>query len=146
MSKTDLIYRLLKQDLKLSRSEKILLEIKFFLRIYHELYEIFKSRYREYHPLIKSNLDQDETMYNIKFMQEMVNDILATKEYSLLGISTHTRIPEDVLSDIAAGININPTLELSRRLFELHIEVRHDLYDKIMQKFTSEYCALSEQS
>jgi hypothetical protein len=85
-------------------------------------------------------------MYNIKFMQEMVNDILATKEYSLLGISTHTRIPEDVLSDIAAGININPTLELSRRLFELHIEVRHDLYDKIMQKFTSEYCALSEQS
>lgn len=78
-------------------------------------------------------------MHGIKFMQEMIKDILSTQEYSLAGIATHTHIPEEVLCDVAAGINNNPTFELSRRLFELHINVRHDLYEGIMQKIVLKY-------
>jgi hypothetical protein len=78
-------------------------------------------------------------MYNVKIMQEIVKDILSTEEYSLAGMATHTHIPEEVLSDVAAGMNTNPTFELSRKIFELHIGVRPGLYDKIMRKIALEY-------
>ena len=83
-------------------------------------------------------------MHGIKFMQEMIKDILSTQEYSLAGIATHTHIPEEVLCDVAAGINNNPTFELSLRLFELHINVRHDLYERIMQKIALKYLKPTE--
>lgn len=140
MPKTDLVCCLLRERvLKLSQAEKILLEIKLFTRIYHELLDVFKSRYKEYQQLIKSDTIQEESMSSRKFMQEMIKDILSSKEYSLTGIASHTRIPEEVLCDVAAGMNTNPTLDLSRKIFELHIEVRHDLYDGIMRKIASEY-------
>ena len=140
MSKTDLVCCLLRSHtLKLSQAEKLLLEIALLTRIYYELSEIFKSRHKEYQRLIKSNPDQEGNMYSIKFMQEMIKDILSTEEYSLAGIATHTHIPEEVLSDVAAGVNTHPTFELSRKLFELHMGVRRDLYDKIMRKIASEY-------
>lgn len=142
MSKTDLVYCLLnRQALKLSPAEKLLVEITLFTRICHELFEIFKSQYMEYQRLIKFDTNQEENMCGIKFMQEMIKDIISTKEYSLAGIATHTRIPEEVLSDMAAGMNTNPTFELSRKIFELHIGVRRDLYDAIMRKIVSEYLA-----
>lgn len=140
MSKTDLICCLLgSRALKLSKTEKLLLEIILLTRIYYKLFEIFKSRYEEYQRLIKFNPDWEKNMYDIQFMQEMIKDILSTEEYSLTGIATHTQIPEEVLSDIVAGVNTNPTFELCRKLFELHIAVRRDLYDEIMQKIALEY-------
>jgi len=83
-------------------------------------------------------------MYDMKFMQEMIKDILSTQEYSLAGIATQTHIPEDVLYDVASGLNNNPTFEVSRRLFELHINVRHDLYEGIMQKIALKYLIPTE--
>lgn len=112
----------------------MLLEMKLFTHICKELSEIYHSRYRDYLQLIKSNFYQEESMCGIKFMQEVIKDILSTEEYSLAGIANHTHIPEDVLSDVAAGMNTNPTFELSKKLFELHIMVRSELYDGIMKK------------
>ena len=125
-------------------AEKILLEINLLNCIYYELCEIFKARHKEYQRLIKSNFDQEDSMYNVKFMQEMIKDILSTQEYSLAGIAAHTHIPEEVLYDVASGMNSNPTFELSRRLFELHINVRHDLYQGIMQKIALKYLKPTE--
>lgn len=140
MSKTDLIFCLLGQKIsKLSRTEKLLLEIEFFTRVCHELSEIFNARHKEYQQLMKSYLNQEENMFNVKFMQEMMRDILSTEEYSLAGIATHTHIPEEVLSDIATGLNTNPTFELSRKIFELHISVRRSLYDEIIRRIILEY-------
>ena len=78
-------------------------------------------------------------MFGVKFMQEVINDILSTQEYSLTGIATHTQIPEDVLSDVAAGMNTNPTFDFTRKIFELHASVRRELYDQIMRKIAAEY-------
>lgn len=140
MSKTDLVSRLLGPKVpKLSQAEKLLLEIKLFTRICQELSEIFNSRHKEYQRLIKSHLNQEEDMLGVKFMQEMIRDILSTGEYSLAGIATHTHIPEEVLSDVTTGMNANPTFELSRKIFELHIGVRRSLYDEIMRKIILEY-------
>jgi len=138
MSKMGFLFCSLNQgNCRLSPAEKILLEVKLFIHLYHELSDIFMSRYMGYQKLIK--YDQEKNMNGIKFMQEVIKDILSTEEYSLAGIANYTRIPEDVLSDIAAGMNANPTLELSRKLFELHVTVRRELYDRIMRKFASKY-------
>lgn len=142
MAKTDLVCCLLRQKSHtFTPAEKILLEMLLFIRIYHELRDFFKSRYKDYQKLIKSNINQEEEGMNngIKLMQEIIKDILSTDEYSLAGIATYTHIPEDVLSDVAAGMNPNPTLEVSRKLLELHIMVRRNLYDNIVKKIISDY-------
>lgn len=140
MSKMDLLtYFLRLERCNLSLVEKKLLEIKLFFLIYRELFEIFKYQYRDYKRLIPFSQYQERDMFYINFTQEMIKDILSTEEYSLTGIATHTNIPEEVLSDIASGMNTNPTLELSRKLFELHMIVRRDLYKKIIDKILSEY-------
>ncbi len=140
MSRADLVSSMLGKNLdRLSSIEKILLEVKLVTHLYHELSDIFKSRYQDYQKLIKSNQGQEESMFGAKFMQEMLNDILSTQEYSLSGVANHTHIPEDVLSDIATGLNPNPTFDLSRKLFELHTTVRRDLYNQIMRKIAAEY-------
>ena len=139
MSKTDLVGCLFGQKAsKLSKAEKLLLEIIIVARFYQELSNFFKSRYRNYHSLIKHYLIQEENMFNVKLMPEIINDIIATKQYSLAGIAIHTQIPEEVLSDVAIGINNNPTLEFSRKIFELHMGVRRHLYDEIMRKIVSD--------
>lgn len=140
MARTDLVCCLIRQcNFKLSRVERLLVETKLFTLIYHELSKFFKAPYSQYQRLIKSNLVQEENMLGANIMQEMIKDILSTEEYSLVGIATYTQIPEEVLSDIVTGINVNPTFELSRKLFELHISVRRNLYDEIMKKIALEY-------
>lgn len=124
---------------KLSKAEKNLIEIKLLTAIYRELYEIFKNRYKDYLRLIKSSHDKEANMFRVSFAQELIKDILSTEEYSLSGIATHIHVPEEVLSDVASGVNNNPTFELSRKIFELHVTVRRDLYDTMMQKIISEY-------
>ena len=78
-------------------------------------------------------------MCSSHFMQDIIKDILATNEYSLTGIATHTQIPEEILTDLIIGTNNNPTFESSKKIFELHISVRPKLYDEIMKKIAFEY-------
>lgn len=139
VSKADLVCCLLGSTPKLYPSEKNLLEIKLFAYICNELTKIFNSRYSEFQRLIKFSHYQEDDMCNTPVMQEIIKDILSTNEYSLTGIATHTRIPEEILTDLIIGINNNPTFELSKRIFELHISVRPKLYDEIMKKIALEY-------
>ena len=142
MAKTDLLYCLLRQhNWKLAPYEKTLLKINLITRIVRELDEIFKSQYRPYQQLFKSFTTYEENMQRTRVMQEVIKDILSTEEYSLAGISIHTHIPEEVLYDVVAGMNADPTLETSMKIFELHISVRRSLYDEIMKKIASEYMA-----
>lgn len=146
MPKTDLILKFFKRELKLTKTERIVLEIILLNRVYQELYLIFSnsdSHQKESlmtHEFIFINrvtLKKGENM-EIKFIQEIIKDILSTNMYSMTGIATYTRIPEEVIADIAMGLNTNPTFELSRKLFELHIEVRRNFYDHFINKLLSE--------
>jgi hypothetical protein len=140
MPKMELLsYFLRIERCNLTKMEKSLLEIKLFFHVYRELCEVFKYQYKDYKRLIPFNHYQEQNMFCINFTQEMIKDILSTEEYSLKGIANHTHIPEEVLSDVASGMNSNPTLELSRKLFELHMIVRRDLYRKIIDKILSEH-------
>lgn len=140
MSKTNFSYYLLKKyNIKLQFPEKNLLEINLLVRVYHELSKIFQSQYKKYQQLIKSNPNQEEHMSSMKFMPEMIKDILSTKEYTMTGIANQTHIPEEVLFDVVSGINNDTTFETSIKIFELHISVRRNLYDEIMRKIALEY-------
>ncbi|MBV9576426.1 MAG: hypothetical protein JO149_07355 [Gammaproteobacteria bacterium] len=141
MPRMDLVSYLLRVNCShLSKTEKTLLELQLFMLACRELCEIFKHQYKDYLSLLfPFNYHQENEMFNLNFTQEVIKDILATNEYTLSGIAIHTRIPEEVLSDIASGINTHPTLELARKLFELHMIVKRDLYREIINKILSTF-------
>lgn len=139
MSKMDLVSTLLGQPVthELSIPEKMLLEIRLVSYIYQHLAEFFKLRYAEYQSLIKSD-NQENQMVSDNLVQEVIQDILLTGEYSLTGISIYTGIPEEALCDIV-GMNMQPTFETTRKIFDLHISVRRNLYNEIVGKIMIEF-------
>ncbi len=136
MPKTDLLKSLLRRPLKLSRTEKFLLEIKFFLALSHKLNKIFKTKYDAYQQLIKSN--KENTMEEVKIIQEVIRDIILSEEYSLSGIARYAHVPEEIVYDLAIGLNTNPTFKVAKKLFELHVSVRRELYKEIIEKILIE--------
>lgn len=135
MSRIDLVSELLLiRPCNLTKVEKNLLEINLFALVYEELHKIFKQQYERYFKLIPFIYLKDEDMLTVNFIQEMLKDILSTSEYTMSGVANYTNIPEEVLFDIILGTNTNPTFELSRKLFELHMVVRRELYRQILNK------------
>lgn len=142
MSATELLCRLLEiNPQKLSREENMLLEAELFTRLCEELKGIFKNQYynKDYFRLMKINLEKENEMLEVNLLCCIIRDIVATGEYTLAGIAYHTQIPEDVLSDIASGLNTSPSLPVSRKIIDLHRSVRSDLYREIMKKITAEH-------
>ena len=72
-------------------------------------------------------------MENI-FVRCVINDILSTGCYSLSGIAYYTNIPEEVIQDLAMGVNTSPSIVFLRNLLELHRSVRKELYEEVMKK------------
>lgn len=66
-------------------------------------------------------------------------DLIKSEDYTIDGIATYTHIPQEVIYDIAIGNNTNPTLDVSRKIIELHKGVRADLYHRVMEKITEKY-------
>lgn len=137
MSATELLCLLVGVNPKnLSREQNLLLEAELFTRICEELKEIFRIKNKEFFRLMKFDTEKENTMLEANLIRCLINDILTSQEYSLSGIACYTQIPEDVIYDIAAGCNINPSLPLSRKIIELHRTVRPNLYRDILKKIT----------
>ncbi len=125
-----------------SREENSIIEAELYTRIYHEMFEFFKVRYQDYFRLIKFNADMVNDMMEENFARCLVNDILATEEYTLQGIASYTQTPEEVIEEVAIGQNTRPSAILLRRIIELHRTVRSELYREMMKKIASEYLAV----
>lgn len=69
----------------------------------------------------------------------LINDIIATEEYSLEGVANYLRVPLDVVVDLVTGININPSLALSTKIIELHTTVRKTVYGEIIKKIAENH-------
>jgi hypothetical protein len=118
----------------LSKHEVLILEAELFYLICTELKNIFRDQYKNYFRLLKFNTEMEDAMIESNFLRCLVQDILASEEYTLEGIAFYTRMPEDIIYDIATGKNPNPSIELSRRIIELHRTIRPEVYKQIMQK------------
>lgn len=117
-----------------SKEENILLEIDLFISICEELKEIFKINYKEFFRVMKFNKETENQIMEVNFVRCIINDILSTEEYTLHGIAYYTSTPEDVIFELAAGQNTNPSSTLLRKIIELHRLVRPNLYKDIMDK------------
>ena len=51
-----------------------------------------------------------------------------------VGIAYYVQMPEDVIYELVTGLNKNPSLELSRKIVELHKSVRIELYQAVLEK------------
>lgn len=123
---------------QISKEEKIIIEAELFCRVCEALKEIFKTQYTEYFRLMKFSLEMENTMLEENFIRCVINDIVSSEEYSLTGIAYYTQTPEDVIYDIASGINVSPSLPLSRKIINLHRTIRPALYRDILKKVTTE--------
>lgn len=122
-----------------SKKEILVLEIEIFFHVCKEIKDIIKIKNDTYFRLMKLSLDREEAVLDASLMRHVINDILLSDEYSLEGIAFYTQMPEEVISDIAEGINLAPSLSLSRKLIELHRFVRPNFYREIIKKIISKY-------
>jgi len=139
MAAAELFYRMIGvNDYSLSKQESGILEVNLFMRVCEEIEKVFKSQYKDYFRLIKSNEEMEKVMLDGGLIRHVLSDILLTEEYSLEGIALYTQTSEEVICDLIAGQNAVPSLSLSRKIVELHRFVRPDLYKEIIQKITAE--------
>lgn len=112
------IFRL--HDISIAINDKKLIESAYLHLLYQELTHYLDNT--------GSTMETNSTIRNL------VNDLLSSNEYSIDGLATYTGYPEDVIFDIAAGMNNNPTLVLAIKIIELHILYRQDLYIDIAKR------------
>ena len=121
-----------------SREELNFLEAELFLRICEELKSIFKYQYKNFFNLMKFTLTKENEMIEKNFIRIILNDILATKEYTMQGIARYTDTHEDIIHELASGINTKPLAACLRKVIELHRSVRRELYQAISKKILNE--------
>lgn len=121
----------------LSKEENYLLEAEFFIRIWEELKEIFRKQYKEYFRLMKLNNEMEDAVLEDDFVRLIIKDLILMGEYTIEGIACYTNTHEDIVRELAAGRNTNPSAKFLRRLIELHRAERRDLYLSIMKKITT---------
>lgn len=120
--------------LHLTKDEMLLVEMQLFVQVCGELKEIFRSKYKPYFYLMKFTMEMETDMLDSNFASLIIKDILLTGEYSLVGIARYTNTHEDIINEIVIGQNTNPSGMFLRKVIELHLSVRRDLYREIMEK------------
>lgn len=123
---------------KFTKEENLILEAKLFICICEALQGIIKTEYKDCFQLLKFDKNTENTMLENEFLRCAIKDILLTETYSLAGIACYTNTPEDVILEVIAGNNKNPSLSFSRRIIELHHSVRPEIYAAIIKKLTEE--------
>lgn len=129
---------------KFSKEEKILLEADLFARVCNELIGIFRQENKEYFRFMKFTLKMENAMLEKNFIRTIIMDILSTGEYSLQGIAYYTGIHEDIVQELASGLNTKPLATVLRKIIELHKLVRRDLYLAIAKKLAVEYSSIAK--
>jgi hypothetical protein len=123
----------------LTFDEKCFLEADLFYHVCEELKFYFKSQYKQYIRLLKSNIDKENTMLDNDFARLIIKDILLTEEYTLDGIACYANTHTDVVYDIALGYNVSPSAAFVQRVIALHRMVKPEIYRSILKKVMDDY-------
>lgn len=121
---------------QLSKIENALLEASLFTYICDGLNEIYRCNNKDFFRLCKFTKEMENKMLEENFMRCVINDIISTEEYTLDGIAHYSGTSEDVIEEVATGINVSPSLSLERKIIELHRAIRPDIYRVILNKVT----------
>src|SRR5690606_27055388 len=85
--------------------------------------------------ITRQQLQQEEPMVDGLMIRRLVNDLIINEEYSIAGLAHYTGFPEDVIYDLASGINNDPTISLAYKIIELHAQARQELYLSLLHGF-----------
>jgi hypothetical protein len=134
MSQIEYIHQLAGIDSsQLEKDEILLLEAAMLDSLCNEL----SMRYQGTFNHIKEYHQEISTMINAHFIYFITHDLINSNDYTIEGIANYSDIPEEVIVDIIIGTNNNPSIEVSRKIIELHRLARPDLYKRILNKITS---------
>lgn len=141
MSAIEPYYSLISTSAKhLSESETRLLEADIFCSLCKEIKLYLKEKYyQEIIFLMRLSKKEEEVMLETNFLKTIIDDILATNEYTLTGIAYYTDTPEDVIVEIVTGKNQRPSAIFMQRVIDLHRLVKKDLYKQLAKKITLTY-------
>ncbi len=118
----------------LSKKEMFLLEAQHLLTILNEIEIRLKIKQKNYSLLTGMNNETEKTMVETQLLSEIIKDILKSGQYSIEGIAYYTNAPEEIIYDIASGLNTNPSALLLRKILGLHRSIFPDIYKKITDK------------
>lgn len=113
----------------LSKYEIKILEAELFVSLLKQL-NAFHTPTINLNNLAKGVVDMSDEV----LVRNLLNDLIQTGEYSLPGLARYTDTPEDVVYEIASGLNNRPSLFFARRVIELHREARKEIYLNVLNK------------
>jgi hypothetical protein len=122
-----------------SKEEKKLLEADLFTRVCAELKEIYRHQYKYYFYLMKLSKDREDEMLEEKFIQNILLDIVSSKEYDPQGIALYTDMHVDVILELISGLNTQPSAICFRKIIGLDRIVRPLVYKAIGEKIIGEF-------
>ena len=117
---------------RLSANELKILEAEYFVRICLIL-EKWMKKNNEVQD-IRSVKGKSGELLDGNFVRCMINDMLSAGFYTVSGLALYTGVPDDVIFDLAGGLNSDPSLRLTRKLIELHRMARPEIYRKLLGK------------
>jgi hypothetical protein len=123
----------------LSKTESLILEGELFTSLCDELKKQFQTKYSDYFRLMKVNAKAEDEMLEGHLVRYVIDDILATEDYTLQGIAYYTHVSEDLVYDMAIGNTLDPSSTVFRNMLKLHRSVRPGLYQKMMEKIIASY-------
>ena len=120
--------------IRLTPSEIDLVEANLLLHCSEAVSKAYRHLYKSYAKLLKSAQNMEFEMLEANFLRLVITDIISSGEYTLEGIAHVVRMPDDVIFEVASGLNENPSLALATRIIKLHSLVRKGWYSEIIKK------------
>lgn len=69
-----------------------------------------------------------------KIIQQVIQTIIDSKQYTSEGIACHTRVPLDVINEAASGLNKQPSITTWTRLIIMFMEVNPEFAGLLVEK------------
>jgi hypothetical protein len=111
--------------------EKKMLNAFLLSRLHEALFEtLYATSTFNHHPI---TTEESLAMDN-QILQLILNGIIETGEYTLEGIARYTRIPFDIIYDVACGINIPISMTTWTKIASLYTQVRPDIATILFKK------------
>lgn len=114
-----------------SKNERKILKVILLEQLHEIFYEMF------YKTIAHQNIYSMECYaMDSQIIRLLIHAIIETEEYTLEGIARYTRIPFDIIFDVASGANNQFSITPLTRIVSLFLQVRPDiaqvLFDKLL--------------
>ncbi len=119
-----------------SKNERKLLKLFLLGKLHQIFYELFQNQLSEK----KNFLMEEYYTMDSKIIRFLINNLVATGEYTMEGVAYYTRIPFDVIYEAACGItnefSINFWVKIVDLFMKAHPKIEEILIDKLIEEKT----------